>query len=861
MSIPFSQGRPLPREILESIAYELVAQSPLGAPAPLIPLLLTNKAIYQALSMESGTPLYSHICRLKFDVGAVTRRAFTPGPRDLNGHLVQMCNLLRFIRSGDSSDEAELEAQLTLAYVAMLDNDGKNRAQLQHAGIVGFVDRFVRTRLNEGMEENDMWPQANVLNACALWLMWMFTTRESLQRETPAQKEEIIRLVFPYIACPYRYPSSLVPPNHYTLPLGKSNPVQNDLFTTKTPHGAYPLYHTSRTSPLVLCYYESNPTFIEPLIAPVAKLLYWSRREVNPFFRNSRLPATRSSPTTPGLTQEDLTDFNQHKAAKLPAPVVWDWERGGPVCPAEDGSMVAWPRDDESRKFDVDWWRARLCGDVFTKQPKWRLGSVYVRGMLSGLWQGIQFASDGAPMTELLSRADRSPEFSEENIIFSARPLIMRLHEHGFVRTPAASATSPIPLADPMEISIDISTSKEKPEKTDVPIDMSLANAWLPGPIGSLRWVERGEALDAGVMKDRFVGEAALANGDMSSTQFIVSTLPAHTGLPRRHALEMGGPVGPLAAMELGGKKHVRVCTYEKYDVGRKSCHERMVEAKEGSKWCRMEKDELSGEVVPVTHPGCLKCTEREAFLKSRRERDEIELRDSIFSLHRVEGGKGKGRERHAAEVESMFASVGLGSTKAEDTDEEEAEEEEELVDIDFDEVEEDDEPEGTVPPSRSVSRSPGAESGDEDSGVEETGEEEDGETDEDQDNEEGHPGVLDASGKYLNEPVRRSHDRYRVEQCGEGVEDVVITGGMDEQHRLAWGKNIYYGRVRPWDGLIAIMRISVNRDGEAEGYMIYYGYIYGGDTFVGNWRHAVGGLDPLTPGFECTFLMSRRSL
>ena len=39
---------------------------------------------------------------------------------------------------------------------------------------------------------------------------------------------------------------------------------------------------------------------------------------------------------------------------------------------------------------------------------------------------------------------------------------------------------------------------------------------------------------------------------------------------------------------------------------------------------------------------------------------------------------------------------------------------------------------------------------------------------------------------------------------------------------------------------------------------MIYYGYLYGGDTFVGNWRYA--GLDPLVPTFECSFIMSKRA-
>jgi hypothetical protein len=40
--------------------------------------------------------------------------------------------------------------------------------------------------------------------------------------------------------------------------------------------------------------------------------------------------------------------------------------------------------------------------------------------------------------------------------------------------------------------------------------------------------------------------------------------------------------------------------------------------------------------------------------------------------------------------------------------------------------------------------------------------------------------------------------------------------------------------------------------------HIIYYGYIYGGDVFAGNWRYAT--MDPLVPTMECGFIMSRKS-
>lgn len=104
----------------------------------------------------------------------------------------------------------------------------------------------------------------------------------------------------------------------------------------------------------------------------------------------------------------------------------------------------------------------------------------------------------------------------------------------------------------------------------------------------------------------------------------------------------------------------------------------------------------------------------------------------------------------------------------------------------------------------------------------------------------------------------------------------------LSERHRLAWGDSIYYGRVRPWDGMVAILRVSTilfvglacatdapppryallqqhgPNDMRNHGKFLFYGYIYGGNTFVGNWRYAGG--DPLTPSFEAPFIMSKRA-
>lgn len=119
--------------------------------------------------------------------------------------------------------------------------------------------------------------------------------------------------------------------------------------------------------------------------------------------------------------------------------------------------------------------------------------------------------------------------------------------------------------------------------------------------------------------------------------------------------------------------------------------------------------------------------------------------------------------------------------------------------------------------------------------------------------------------------PVRKTHDWIRnVVEC-DGVEDVMVTGAVsgvstlpisilifflqtDDIHGQAWHHYTYYGRVRPWDGLIGILRVQ---RGFFQGTSILYGYISGGKNFSGNWRWALA--DPAMPAWECAVVMSKR--
>ena len=160
----------LPNELIHKCAFHLLAQSPLGPPRDLLTLALTCRTFNLVVTSAS---FKARICRLMFDIGAIARRLFNPRDTDLADELHRCCNVLKAIRKADPISEDILSA----SYFLMLSNDGKNYAQLEHAGLDAYVDNFVRTKLWEGRETNRGWPLDSLDNAYALWLMWMTLTK------------------------------------------------------------------------------------------------------------------------------------------------------------------------------------------------------------------------------------------------------------------------------------------------------------------------------------------------------------------------------------------------------------------------------------------------------------------------------------------------------------------------------------------------------------------------------------------------------------------------------------------------------------------------------------------------------------
>lgn len=177
----------VPQEVLEHIAFCVATQCPLGPPSRLVPLLLTCRHIYQALSFEDNALFYARIFRFQFDTRSVLRRlgSHASAPWALANELKKRWTHLKRIRARAYSriiQHAEppstgLTDLLWLAYLMMLENDGKNERQLlDYAEMDVWLMEYwfddEGASLAQQTIQQHQWPAENEKNAIAMWLFW-----------------------------------------------------------------------------------------------------------------------------------------------------------------------------------------------------------------------------------------------------------------------------------------------------------------------------------------------------------------------------------------------------------------------------------------------------------------------------------------------------------------------------------------------------------------------------------------------------------------------------------------------------------------------------------------------------------------
>lgn len=243
----------LPEHILEEIVLSGVNATSYGPPTSLASLLRVCKRISSVLARENNPVLYARIFRSRFDTAAPYRRfgQFTLGPSQRADECIRRFKCMQRLRSNtyteSDEDNALLRQDLWTAYLMFLENDGKNMAQLIDYGNINILaSNFVRMsgRLHKGVSEAAGWTVDNEINALVLWVFW-FTDDERVQKETPADRENILDALSSIFLGSFKYPSTYAP-----------------LTTFQIPPSIVPPIHESRTTFLL----PTSPTYLPSIV-------------------------------------------------------------------------------------------------------------------------------------------------------------------------------------------------------------------------------------------------------------------------------------------------------------------------------------------------------------------------------------------------------------------------------------------------------------------------------------------------------------------------------------------------------------------------------------------------------------------
>ncbi|KAI0275292.1 hypothetical protein BC834DRAFT_840152 [Gloeopeniophorella convolvens] len=100
--------------------------------------------------------------------------------------------------------------------------------------------------------------------------------------------------------------------------------------------------------------------------------------------------------------------------------------------------------------------------------------------------------------------------------------------------------------------------------------------------------------------------------------------------------------------------------------------------------------------------------------------------------------------------------------------------------------------------------------------------------------------------------------DEDTYESTCSGIQDIIFTGETDANHGMAWGRFTFLGRVRPWDGLLALVRVPADPNQRGRARWVFRGYLQYGKVLVGSWRGMT--MDAASIPWEGPFVASKRA-
>lgn len=155
----------LPPETIEKVVAFVTAQESIGGPPPgLYALMRTCRYMHHLLSPEHNPGMFYRLFRDRFDLAAPRRRSpcLLFGPTQFASEAQHRFAALRLIRRRDSNHPDVLES-LFVAYVMLLEDNGRNGEQLRWAGL----SKFLQVYLQNGPDHdaNEVWSLAVILRS------------------------------------------------------------------------------------------------------------------------------------------------------------------------------------------------------------------------------------------------------------------------------------------------------------------------------------------------------------------------------------------------------------------------------------------------------------------------------------------------------------------------------------------------------------------------------------------------------------------------------------------------------------------------------------------------------------------------
>ncbi|EIW56489.1 uncharacterized protein TRAVEDRAFT_170434 [Trametes versicolor FP-101664 SS1] len=292
----------IPQEVLEHVAFFAATDNILGPPDGIVALLSVDRRTHAALSMASNPFLWSRIFAHKFDTSAALQRLSdrTITPQDICEEFKLRCTLLKRIRRRTDSlatsytlsptHRDALRSILWMAYLMMLENEGRNDRQLrEYAGFDAWLKEFLfhpsGASLAAWSVKIDLWPPNDERSALALWLFWYMLRPDEYMADDDTTFREASGILKLFSLGAHQYPLCTPPWNIFAPPCRARGACAIKYFGVPlkmTPPAPAPpaiLAYLTLANKLSVSWdtihYMKPPTATPPSLAPGASSAEW----------------------------------------------------------------------------------------------------------------------------------------------------------------------------------------------------------------------------------------------------------------------------------------------------------------------------------------------------------------------------------------------------------------------------------------------------------------------------------------------------------------------------------------------------------------------------------------------------------